>query len=197
MPMRSIGISRFSDSLLFCLCFASGFRCSFFRLSLCSFSRSGGSSFSTPKQVVNLELQGERGWQGTLLALALRLPEGVVAGCVAPNGNGGSAGAEPLLQLDPLWYRDRERKLRDRIESQEQQLKDSQTSEETYVTEEDIAEVVSMWTGIPLTRLAAEESERLLHMEAALHERIAHLELNVLSRLDELIAPKRAVTVRS
>ncbi len=68
--------------------------------------------------------------------------------------------------------RDRERKLRDRIESQEQDLKDSQTSEQGYVTEEDIAEVVSMWTGIPLVRIAGEESERLLHMEDALHERI-------------------------
>ncbi len=68
--------------------------------------------------------------------------------------------------------RDRERKLRDRIESQEQELKDSQSSDETYVTEEDIAEVVSMWTGIPLVRIAGEESERLLHMEEALHQRI-------------------------
>jgi ATP-dependent Clp protease ATP-binding subunit ClpC len=68
--------------------------------------------------------------------------------------------------------RDRERKLRDRIESQEQDLKDSQTTDETYVTEEDIAEVVSMWTGIPLVRIAGAESERLLHMEEALHERI-------------------------
>jgi ATP-dependent Clp protease ATP-binding subunit ClpC len=68
--------------------------------------------------------------------------------------------------------RDRERKLRDRIENQEQDLKDSQATDETYVTEEDIAEVVSMWTGIPLIRIAGEESERLLHMEDALHQRI-------------------------
>jgi ATP-dependent Clp protease ATP-binding subunit ClpC len=68
--------------------------------------------------------------------------------------------------------RDRERKLRDRIEQQEQDLKDVNSSEQTYVTEEDIAEVVSMWTGIPLIRIAGEESERLLHMEEALHERV-------------------------
>ena len=68
--------------------------------------------------------------------------------------------------------RDRERKLRDKIENQEQDLKDSQSAEATYVTEEDIAEVVSMWTGIPLVRIAGEESERLLHMEEALHQRI-------------------------
>src|SRR5690606_31668599 len=37
---------------------------------------------------------------------------------------------------------------------------------------EDIAEVVSMWTGIPVMRIAGEESERLMHMEEALHNRI-------------------------
>ena len=40
------------------------------------------------------------------------------------------------------------------------------------VTEDDIAEVVSMWTGIPVRRLATEEKERLLQMEDALHERV-------------------------
>ncbi len=37
---------------------------------------------------------------------------------------------------------------------------------------EDIAEVVAMWTGIPVMRIAGEESERLMHMEEALHARI-------------------------
>ncbi|CAA9551850.1 MAG: ATP-dependent Clp protease, ATP-binding subunit ClpC [uncultured Thermomicrobiales bacterium] len=68
--------------------------------------------------------------------------------------------------------RDRERKLRDRIDNQEQQLRDTQAEEEVFVTEEDVAQVVSMWTGIPLVRIAGEESERLLQMEDALHERI-------------------------
>ena len=40
------------------------------------------------------------------------------------------------------------------------------------VTEEDIAQVVSMWTGIPVIRISAEESERLLRMEEALHKRV-------------------------
>ena len=68
--------------------------------------------------------------------------------------------------------RDRERKLRDRIDSQEQELRDNRSGDELYVTEEDVAEVVSMWTGIPLARIAGEESERLLKMEDALHHRI-------------------------
>ncbi len=40
------------------------------------------------------------------------------------------------------------------------------------VTADDVAEVISMWTGIPLTRIAGEETERLLQMEAVLHRRI-------------------------
>lgn len=68
--------------------------------------------------------------------------------------------------------RDRERKLRERIENQEQELRDQQAEEDVYVTEEDIAQVASMWTGIPVYRIAGEESERLLKMEEALHQRI-------------------------
>lgn len=45
-------------------------------------------------------------------------------------------------------------------------------AEKPKVYEEDIAEVVSMWTGIPVRRLATEEKERLLQMEGALHKRI-------------------------
>ena len=40
------------------------------------------------------------------------------------------------------------------------------------VTAEDVAEVVAMWTGVPVRRIAGEESERLLAMEVALHERV-------------------------
>jgi ATP-dependent Clp protease ATP-binding subunit ClpC len=40
------------------------------------------------------------------------------------------------------------------------------------VNPEDIAEVVSMWTGIPLTQLHSGETDRLLHMEESLHQRI-------------------------
>jgi len=46
------------------------------------------------------------------------------------------------------------------------------TSGEAQVTAEDISEVLSMWTGIPVTRIAGEETVRLLEMENALHKRI-------------------------
>jgi ATP-dependent Clp protease ATP-binding subunit ClpC len=68
--------------------------------------------------------------------------------------------------------RDRERKLRDRIDAQRQDLQDTTASDESYVTEEDIAQVVAMWTGIPVTRIAGEESERLLNMEEDMHRRV-------------------------
>ncbi|MBM3156745.1 MAG: ATP-dependent Clp protease ATP-binding subunit [Chloroflexi bacterium] len=70
--------------------------------------------------------------------------------------------------------RERELKLSEKVEkvrSEWQQKKDAE-AETKLVTEEHIAEVVSMWTGIPVTRLAADESARLLQMEEALHKRI-------------------------
>jgi ATP-dependent Clp protease ATP-binding subunit ClpC len=45
-------------------------------------------------------------------------------------------------------------------------------AETPEVTDEDIAQVVALWTGIPVTRIAQEESERLLQMEDALHQRV-------------------------
>jgi ATP-dependent Clp protease ATP-binding subunit ClpC len=47
-----------------------------------------------------------------------------------------------------------------------------QSEETPTVDEEDIAQVVAMWTGIPVTRIAQEESQRLLKMEEALHKRV-------------------------
>ena len=65
--------------------------------------------------------------------------------------------------------RSEERALADRID----ELRESGGEPGTLqVTDEDIAEVVAMWTGVPVVRIAGEESERLLQMEQALHERI-------------------------
>ena len=48
----------------------------------------------------------------------------------------------------------------------------SSSDESPYVTEEDIAAVVAMWTGIPVTRLTGDETTRLLQMENVLHGRV-------------------------
>src|SRR4051812_27831938 len=68
--------------------------------------------------------------------------------------------------------RDREAKLRSRIEKLESGWQSQQGTEKPIVTTEDIAHVVAMWTGIPVMRIAEEESARLLQMEGALHGRV-------------------------
>jgi ATP-dependent Clp protease ATP-binding subunit ClpC len=68
--------------------------------------------------------------------------------------------------------RDREQALRKRITEMEGDFEAEKSADTLYVTEEDIAQVVAMWTGIPLMRIAGEESERLLQMETELHKRV-------------------------
>jgi len=70
---------------------------------------------------------------------------------------------------DATALRDQEIELQERLES----LRADWDAESGLVVgSEDIAEIVSMWTGIPLTQLHGSETERLLHMEEALHRRI-------------------------
>ena len=68
--------------------------------------------------------------------------------------------------------REQELSLADELEGMETEWKSERTQDRPNVTADDVAEVVSMWTGIPVTRLATEEIERLLKMEEALHEKI-------------------------
>ena len=68
--------------------------------------------------------------------------------------------------------RDRELHANEALDTMEREWQEGRDKERQEVTEEDIAEVVSMWTGIPVTRLAQEETERLLRMEEELHKRI-------------------------
>ena len=68
----------------------------------------------------------------------------------------------------------REQTLRTKLEEKEKgwQEETQQEGNEPVVTAEEVAEVASMWTGIPVTRLATEESQRLLQMEEALHKKV-------------------------
>ncbi len=68
--------------------------------------------------------------------------------------------------------RDRELRQSEDLDTLEKDWQEGKGKERPVVTEDDIAEVVSMWTGIPVTRLASEETERLLRMEQELHKRI-------------------------
>ncbi|HKO34104.1 MAG TPA: ATP-dependent Clp protease ATP-binding subunit [Candidatus Limnocylindria bacterium] len=68
--------------------------------------------------------------------------------------------------------RDEEAQGKERIEELRASWHEEAAKDLPVVTDEDIAEVVSMWTGIPVVRISTEESERLLKMEEALHKRI-------------------------
>lgn len=68
--------------------------------------------------------------------------------------------------------RDKEQKLREQLEKSRNEWKEDQGRDDSEVTEEDIAEIVANWTGIPVKKIAEEESERLLKMEEILHERV-------------------------
>ncbi len=68
--------------------------------------------------------------------------------------------------------RERELQIEEKIKSQEEEWQTKQEQDKVVVTAEDIAEVVSMWTGIPVVQLTSDETSRLLNMEEVLHQRI-------------------------
>ncbi len=77
--------------------------------------------------------------------------------------------------------RDSEQELRKSMDNIRENWKQSQQKNELAVTEEDIAYIVSSWTGIPVTKLNQKESERLLNLEGVLHERVVGQEEAVIS----------------
>lgn len=70
--------------------------------------------------------------------------------------------------------RDREMEIKQQIRAiaAAKKAEESSCQEMPEVTEEDIAQVVSAWTGVPVAKLTESESEKLLHMEETLHQRI-------------------------
>ena len=68
--------------------------------------------------------------------------------------------------------RDEEKQLRERLEQEKEVWKEKKVSGNGEVTPQDIANIVSTWTGIPVVQLTEEESERLLKLEEVLHQRI-------------------------
>ena len=67
--------------------------------------------------------------------------------------------------------RDEEKSLSKEIDDKKSVAKEK-SDQKLIVTEEDIATVVAQWTGIPVTKIAEEESETLLHLEEELHKRV-------------------------
>lgn len=68
--------------------------------------------------------------------------------------------------------RDEEKKLREELDAKKKEWQEKNGHKNDEVMPEDIAEIVSSWTGVPVVQLTQEESARLLKLEDILHERI-------------------------
>ncbi|ADL11682.1 ATP-dependent Clp protease ATP-binding subunit [Acetohalobium arabaticum] len=68
--------------------------------------------------------------------------------------------------------RDKEKQLKEELEETKSEWKNQKGRDESLITKEDIAEIVSDWSGVPVTKLTEDESKKLLRLEEELHERI-------------------------
>lgn len=68
--------------------------------------------------------------------------------------------------------RDTEQRLREKVEVTKKSWKEKQGQENSEVTVDDIAMVVSSWTGVPVSKIAQTETDKLLNMEQLLHSRV-------------------------
>lgn len=83
-------------------------------------------------------------------------------------------------------FRDKEQKLQHELAETKEKWKEKQGKADSKVTEEDIATVVALWTGIPVVKLTKDESKRLLDMEKTLHQRI-------IGQSDAVVAISKAI----
>ena len=68
--------------------------------------------------------------------------------------------------------RDKEKALAEEIENTKKNWEKERGTSKAEVTEEDIAGIVADWTHVPVTKLTEDESQKLLHLEEILHERV-------------------------
>src|SRR4029079_15164336 len=68
--------------------------------------------------------------------------------------------------------RDKERKLTQKKRELEEQWREQDQTEQPEIGEDEIADIVSMWTGIPVFKLTEAESQKLMRMEEELHKRV-------------------------
>ena len=68
--------------------------------------------------------------------------------------------------------RDEEQKLKNEVDNERKEWLNQRCRQFGLVGEEEIAQIVASWTGIPVSKLAAEESERLVNLEEVLHQRL-------------------------
>ncbi len=82
--------------------------------------------------------------------------------------------------------RDDEANMKERIREVSEQWRNEHDANKPVVTEENIAEVIGMMTGVPVTKLTESESDRLLNLEKTLHER-------VIGQNDAIVAISKAI----
>ena len=68
--------------------------------------------------------------------------------------------------------RDKEKSLKEKLQKEQNDWKNKNTKEIVNITEENIAEVISNWTGIPASKITEDENERLKNLEKELHKRV-------------------------
>ena len=68
--------------------------------------------------------------------------------------------------------RDTEKALRDKFEKEQSKWKNKNTKSIVTITEENIAEVIANWTGIPAKKITEDENEKLKNLEKELHKRV-------------------------
>ena len=68
--------------------------------------------------------------------------------------------------------RDEERNKKEQYEKEQKKWKNKNTKAVTYITDENIAEVIATWTGIPAKKITEDENEKLKHLEENLHKRV-------------------------
>ncbi len=68
--------------------------------------------------------------------------------------------------------RDKEKELKEKFRNEEEKWRNKNTKTLTTITEENIADVISLWTGIPAKKITEDENQRLRTLEKTLHERV-------------------------
>ncbi len=68
--------------------------------------------------------------------------------------------------------RDEEQTLKDEIENRRKDWMNKRTLQASSITDVDVAAIVADWTGVPVSKLAEEESERLVNLESVIHQRV-------------------------
>ncbi|MBR1803036.1 MAG: ATP-dependent Clp protease ATP-binding subunit [Clostridia bacterium] len=68
--------------------------------------------------------------------------------------------------------RDKQKEEKEKLQKEKEKWENKNTKSVTTLTEEDIAEVISSWTGVPVQKLTQSENEKLKNLEKTLHERV-------------------------